>query len=108
MEDTTDRYFAAMRAQDLDAFLALFADAATIVWPDGRAVTGTAAIRAAYERLFAHPSNNPAPGPLMSGAQCCATEVHSRLPDGSERRTINVFEFGGDGLVTRMASYRQG
>ena len=108
MQDTTDRYFAAMRAQDLDAFLALFADAATIVWPDGRAVEGKAAIRAAYAQLFSMPSNNPAPGPVMAGPRCCAAEVRSRLPDGSERRTINVFAFGEDGLMTRMSSYRQG
>jgi hypothetical protein len=103
-----DRYFAAMRAQDLDAFLTLFADDASIVWPDGRAVTGIDEIGAAYTRLFANPSNNPQPGPIMSGANAFATEVHSRLPDGSERHTINVFHVGSDGLVTKMSSYRQG
>lgn len=106
--DISDRYFAAMRAQDVDAFLALFADDAIIVWPDGRALAGREAIHAAYSRLFTLPSNKPAPGPLMMGPDCFATEVHSRLPDGSERRTINVFQTGANGLVVRMSSYRQG
>ncbi|UVO52642.1 nuclear transport factor 2 family protein [Sphingomonas sp. SUN039] len=106
--DAVAAYFAAMRAQDLEAFAALFSDNAEIVWPDGRAVSGIDAIRTTYARLFEHPSNNPQPGPVMMADDCCATEVHSKLPDGSERRTINVFHFGADDRFIRMASYRQG
>jgi hypothetical protein len=58
--------------------------------------------------MFTRPSNNPSPGPLMLGKDCFSTEVHSRLPDGSERRTINVFVLAENGLVARMSSYRQG
>ncbi len=106
--EVADRYFAAMRAQDVDALLAIFAEDGVLVWPDGRSINGHAAIRETYNTLFARSSNNPAPGPLMIGPGCFATEVHSRLPDGSERRTINVFHLRKDGLIARMSSYGQG
>lgn len=107
-QEISDRYFAAMIAQDLEALLALFAEDGVIVWPDGRAILGKAAIREAYAAMFTRPTNNPAPGPLMVGPESFSTQVHSRLPDGSERRTINLFRLGADGLVKRMDSYRQG
>jgi hypothetical protein len=101
-------YFASMCAQDLEGFVALFADDGVIIWPDGRAIAGMDNIRAAYAQMFSAPSNTPSPGPIMFGGDCCATEVHSRLPDGNERRTTNVFHFGTDGLITKMSSYRLG
>jgi len=107
-QQQADDYFAAMRAQDVAGLVALFAEDGTFIWPDGRCITGHAAIRATYERLFAMPGNNPVAGPLMQGPRCAAAEVHSRLPDGSARRTVNVFDFDGEGLITRMASYRRG
>ena len=107
-QEIADRYFAAMRAQDVEALLALFVDDGAIVWPNGQVITGHDAIRAAYAGLFARPSNNPEPGLLMTGLKCFSCEVHSQLPDGSERRTINVFSLDDTGLVARIASYRQG
>jgi len=107
-QEIADRYFAAMRAQDLDALLALFDEAAVIVWPDGRAIEGKAAIREIYARMFQNPSNNPAPRTLMSGPDSFAVQVDSRLPDGTARRTINVFRRAPNGLIARMDSYRQG
>ena len=107
-QEIADRYFAAMVQQDLEALLALFAEGATIVWPDGREITGKAAIREAYMAMFTRPTNNPAPGPLMVGPECFSTQVLSRLPDGRERRTLNVFRLGANALVARMDSYKQG
>lgn len=108
MQTMVDDYFAAMRAQDVAALVRIFAPDGKIIWPDGRAIAGHEAIRETYTKLFTMPSNNPAPGPLMAGPNCAACEVHSKLPDGSERRTINVFHFCDDGLINRMSSYRQG
>jgi hypothetical protein len=107
-QDVADRYFTAMREQSVDALLSLFAPDGLIVWPDGREIAGHADIRTAYEGMFTRPKNNPQPGPLMVGPDCFSTQVLSRLPDGSERRTINIFQLGTDGLVTRMDSYKQG
>ena len=103
-----NRYFAAMRDQDLAALLALFDAAGVIVWPDGRTIAGKAAIAKVYAALFQHPSNNPEPGPVMIGPASFSTQVDSRFANGETRRTINVFRLGADGLITRMDSYRQG
>jgi hypothetical protein len=107
-QEISDRYFAAMRMQDLETLLALFTEDGVIVWPDGRAIEGKAAIREAYAAMFTRPSNNPAPGPLMVGPESFSTQVESRLLDGETRRTINVFRLAVNGLVARMDSYRQG
>lgn len=107
-QEIADRYFGAMRAQNLEALLALFAEDGVIVWPDGRAIEGKPAIREAYAGMFQHPGNNPAPGPLMVGQEGFSTQVESRLPNGEARRTINVFRIAADGLLARMDSYKQG
>ena len=106
-QDIADRYFAAMRTQDLAALLAVFDESGVIVWPDGRTIEGTAAIRETYARLFQHPSNNPAPGAPMIGPESFAVEVASRFDSGETRRTTNVFRLAGNGLIARMDSYRQ-
>lgn len=107
-QDIADRYFEAMRIQDLAMLLDLFADDGMIVWPDGRAIEGKQAIREIYARLFEGPSNNPDPGMLMIGPESFAAEVASRFASGETRRTINVFRLTADGLIARMDSYRQG
>lgn len=107
-QDIADRYFGAMRGQDVEKLVGLFAEDGIIKWPDGREIAGHAAMRDVYASLFQAPTNNPQPGAFMLGPGCFSTEVHSRLPDGTERRTCNVFDVRADGLVTRMSSYRQG
>ena len=106
-QDIADRYFAAMRTQDLAALLAVFDELGVIVWPDGRTIEGTTAIRETYARLFQHPSNNPAPGAPMIGPESFAVEVASRFASGETRRTTNVFRLAANGLIVRMDSYRQ-
>lgn len=106
-QDIADRYFAAMRTQDLDALLGVFDEGGVIVWPDGRTIEGKSAIRETYVRLFQHPSNNPVPGAPMIGPEAFAVEVASRFDSGETRRTTNVFRLAENGLIARMDSYRQ-
>lgn len=103
-----DRYFAAMRSQDLDALCDLFDAAGVIVWPDGRAIEGRLEIRAVYTQFFQQPPNNPEPGSVMIGPESFSTEVMSRFATGETRRTINIFRLAASGLIARMDSYRQG
>ena len=106
-QDIAERYFAAMRAQNLDALLEVFDEAGVIVWPDGRRIESKTAIRETYARLFEHPSNNPSPGALMIGPESFAVEVASRFASGETRRTCNVFRLAANGRIARMDSYRQ-
>lgn len=107
-QEIADRYFAAMRAQQLELLLSLFEDDGMIVWPDARAIEGKAAIGQLYARLFQMPSNNPSPGSLMIGPDSFSVQVESRFESGETRRTINVFHLSANGLIARMDSYRQG
>lgn len=107
-QQIADRYFDAMRRQDMEMLLSVFAEDGVIVWPDGRMIEGKAAIRQVYERLFQSPSNNPAPGALMIGPDRFSVPVESHFDSGETRRTINIFRLDGDGLIARMDSYRQG
>lgn len=107
IKQLTDRYFEAMRVQDVVLLISVFAPDAVLVWPDGTRIEGHAAMRETYERLFRHPSNNPVPGPLMIGPESVSTQVASRFADGTTRRTCNVFRLAPDGLLARMDSYRQ-
>ncbi len=106
-QEIADRYFAAMRAQDLEALVEVFDERGVIVWPDGRTIEGREAIRETYARLFQLPSNNPSPGSLMIGSESFAAEVASRFASGETRRTTNVFRLAASGLIVRMDSYRQ-
>src|ERR1700719_3348466 len=54
-----ERYFASVRARDIEAFMALFAPDATFILPDGRIVTGQADIRKMESAVF----ENGAPFP---------------------------------------------
>ena len=76
-------------------------------WDEGTE-SGVPNEQMAYAAMFTRPTNNPLPGPLMLGPESFSIEVQSRMPDGTGRRTINVFRLGADGLVARMDSYRQG
>ena len=106
--EISERYFAAMTGQHLKALADLFAEDGVIVWPNGTRLEGNDAISEAYAQLFKLPTNNPHPGPLLIAApDHFACEGLSRLPDGSERRTLNVFRLNRDGLIARLDSYRQ-
>lgn len=100
----TRRYFAAVRACDLDGLLALFAADAVMTVPDGRTWTGIAAIRQWFTAVLAA---QPKPSCLaeIAGAHGVAAEIETELGDGSTRRTANFFHLDDSGLITVLSSY---
>jgi hypothetical protein len=103
-----DRYFAAMRARDVEALMALFAEDAVMVLPDGRELAGSAAIRAMYDYLVASGAPSPTPTAAIAGTDGVAVEIEARLVDGSTRQTANFFHLDGDGLIRRLSVYGRG
>lgn len=103
-----DRYFAAMRARDLEALMALFGADATMILPDGREFSGVGAIRQMYTGLFGMQSPSPTPTAVITGAHGIATEIEAHLPNGTVRRTANFFHLNAHGLIRRLSVYARG
>jgi SnoaL-like domain len=99
------RYFTAMRAADKAAVLALFAEDAVAILPDGNSREGKAALDAMFSGIFSQSRPNPSPGPITGAGDYWAVEVETALPDGRTRNTANFFHLDGAGLIARMHSY---
>lgn len=106
--ETTSRYFASVRAKDLDALAALYAEDGVLILPDGREFAGVDAIIQVQRGVFAAASPQPQTSePIVTG-NMAAVQVAAHLPDGSVRRTANFFTLGEDGRILRLSIYRQG
>jgi ketosteroid isomerase-like protein len=103
-----DRYFAAMCTRDAEALMALFAPDAVMVLPDGRELAGTTAIRAMYEHLLTTDPPTPAPMATIISSVGGATEIETRLGDGSSRQTANFFHLDKAGQIRRLSVYKRG
>jgi hypothetical protein len=103
-----ERYFAHMRARDIDGLTKLFTVDATFVLPDGRELRGVAEIQEMYHKLFAAAAPSPTLQAVIAGTQGVAAEIEARMPDGTVRRTANFFHCDSGGLIKRLSIYRRG
>jgi hypothetical protein len=106
-EELRTRYWSAMQAADLPAVLALFAEDAVVVLPDGIEHKGKPALKALFANILAN-RPSPSPGPITGGGDYWAAEVETITQDGGKRNTANFFRLNGDGLVASMHGYRRG
>jgi hypothetical protein len=106
--EVVDRYFAGVKARDIDAWLALFADDALYSLPDGREFSGIDAIREIQQRVFASGAPIPSPRVSVVGEHSVAVEVEAVLPDGTVRHTANIFQLDETGKIVRLSVYRKG
>jgi ketosteroid isomerase-like protein len=106
--DVTERYFASIRARDLDGLVALYAENACFILPNGREFNGVEAIREMHRSVFA--AGGPMPTPLASiaGASSIAVEIEARLADGTVRRTANFYYLNAAGRIERLSVYMRG
>lgn len=105
---TVDAYFAAVRAKDIDAWMALFADDASYALPNGQAFQGKPAIREFQQMVFASGSPFPTPGARFVGTEGIAVEVEAQLPDGTVRHTTNHYRFDDSGKIRSLTVYMRG
>jgi ketosteroid isomerase-like protein len=103
--DVTERYFASVRARDLDGLVALYAEDACFTLPNGREFHGIEAIRELHRSVFA--AGGPIPTPLASvtSASSIAVEIEARLLDGTVRRTANFYYLNAVGLIQKLSVY---
>ena len=106
--ELAERYFAAVRAKDIDAFVALFAEDAHFILPGGQTFEGKDAIRETQTKVFAAGAPFPTPLTIIAGDGGLAVEVEARLPDGTVRRTVNLYTLAEDGRIARLSVFKQG
>lgn len=106
--EVANRYFASIRARDIDAFMALFEEDATLTLPDGRVVYGAAAIREVETAVFAAGNPMPTPVAMVAGENAIAVQIDVRLPDGSLLKMANFYHLDGEGRIKQLSVYRQG
>ena len=97
-----------MRAKDIDAWMALFAENATYALPNGQVFQGKAAIREFQTMVFGSGSPFPNPGPRFVGSEGIAVEIEAQLPDGSVRNTTNHYRFDDEGKIRSLTVYMRG
>jgi uncharacterized protein (TIGR02246 family) len=105
---TVDAYFAAVRAKDIDAWAALFAEDASYALPNGQSFQGKAAIREFQTMVFGSGSPFPTPGTRFIASEGIAVEVSALLPDGTVRQTTNHYRFAEGGKIASLTVYMRG
>lgn len=97
------RYFAAIRARDVEAIRSCFADDSELINAAGT-VVGRDAIAEFYAKTaFAFGDLEPHPGPYILDGDRLAVEIDLRMA-GRSNRVADVFEIR-DGLIHRLAIY---
>jgi uncharacterized protein (TIGR02246 family) len=104
-KDVADQYFAAIKSRDIDCLMALYADDATFVLPNGKESKGVAAIRAMHQSVFDLSPPIPVPRAMIVGDVAVAVEIEAQMPDGTSRRTANFYQLNSDGLIQRLSVY---
>lgn len=105
---TVDNYFAAIRAKDIDALMALYAEGATFTLPNGKSFTGKETIHTVHQSVFDSGSPVPTPGVRFVGTAGIAVEIEARLPDGSVRNTTNHYRFDDAGKILSLGVFARG
>lgn len=100
--ETVESYVAAVKARDLDAFVALFAEDATYTVPNGKTMTGHVEIREFQAMVFGAGQPSPTPLEWFVAPDGVAVEIEAKLPDGSVRLTTNHYRLNADGLITSL------
>jgi hypothetical protein len=105
LDEVIDRYFAAIRAKDIEGLMALYANDATFSLPDGRQFAGADAIRGMHLTVFSAGAPQPSPGRTIIAPSAAAVEIEARLLDGSVRHTTNHYYLNGAGRIERLSVY---
>lgn len=106
--ELAERYFECIRARDIDGLIALYAEDATFVLPNGRVFSGAAKIREMQLGVFAASAPFPTPVAMVVGDGAVAVEIEAKLADGTTRQTANFFHLTADGRIQRLSVYMRG
>lgn len=109
MQQTVDRYLAAINAGDMEAVIELYADDASVEDPAGTEPKRGDAILQFYNNAFAGGAKVELTGPVRLAAQAAAFPFRAEIcrVDGPTIivDVIDIFEFDSAGKVARMTAY---
>lgn len=100
-----ERYFACVRARDLEGLMELYAKDASFTLPNGREAHGIDAIREMHRTVFAAGGPFPTPLQTIAGTDSVAVEIEARLLDSTVRRTANFYYLNSAGLIQAVSVY---
>ena len=109
MQQTVDRYLAAINAGDMDAVIALYAEDASVEDPAGTEPKRGADILQFYKNAFAGGAKVKLTGAVRLSAKAAAFPFRAEITR-TEGPTIiveviDVFEFDDAGKIARMTAY---
>lgn len=104
-KDVAERYFAAIRARDLDGLAALYDADAVFILPNGKQFSGAGAIREMHQSVFAAGAPAPTPVAMVIGDKSVAVEIEAKLADGATRNTANFYQLSDEGRILRLSVY---
>jgi hypothetical protein len=105
--EMAERYFASVRARDIEAFMLLFAPDATLTLPDGRIISGLVNIRKMESETFEKGAPYPTPTAIVSSKNAIAVQIDVRVPSGSILKMANFYRLDDAGLIKSLSVYRQ-
>ena len=105
IESMVECYFAAIRARDIDSLLALYAQDAAFILPNGKEFRGIAAIGEMQRAVFAGAAPIPTVVNKVFGENSAAIEIEACLADGTVRRTANFYTLSPAGRIARLSVY---
>jgi len=109
MQQTVDRYLAAINAGDMEAVMDLYSDDASVEDPAGTEPRRGEEILQFYNNAFAGGAKVELTGPVRLSAKAAAFPFRAEITrtDGPTIivEVIDVFEFDNAGKVARMTAY---
>jgi|TARA_R110002033_G_scaffold22819_3_gene54697 steroid delta-isomerase len=109
MQQTVDRYLAAINAGDMQAVMALYADDASVEDPVGTEPKRGDEILEFYTNAFAGGARVELTGPVRLSAKAAAFPFRAEInrPEGQILivEVIDIFEFDPAGKVARMMAH---
>ena len=109
MQQTVDRYLAAINAGDMSAVMALYSDDAAVEDPAGTEPKRGEEILQFYTNAFSGGAKVQLTGPVRISARAAAFPFRAEIngPDGQVTivEVIDIFEFDPSGKVAKMTAH---
>ncbi len=99
------RYFASVKARDIDTLMQLYAAQGRLLLGSGQQIVGRDALRGFFEKLFAHSPPSPEPVRILGSGLSWVAQLEITLHSGAKQRVLDLFTLTDDGEIAELAIY---